>query len=83
VGLVRKSADEIRVTMYFRSVGVKEINELVLASNKLSNTFADVYKCSRAGCGRRAASWTTPVHRKQGISDQGAEIADHSKRVKG
>lgn len=34
---VHKAADEIRITISFRSCGAKKINELVITSNKLSN----------------------------------------------
>jgi hypothetical protein len=40
VTLVRKAADEIRITIFFESFGVKKINELVVTSNKLTNNFA-------------------------------------------
>jgi hypothetical protein len=39
VALVRKAADEIRITIFFTSFGAEKINELV-ASNKLTNNFA-------------------------------------------
>jgi hypothetical protein len=38
VALVRKAADEIRITIFFNSFGVKKIDELV-TSNKLKNNF--------------------------------------------
>jgi hypothetical protein len=40
VALVLKAADEIRITICFKSFGVKKINELVATSNKLTNNFA-------------------------------------------
>jgi hypothetical protein len=41
VALARKSADEIRITMFFfTSFGIKKINEPAVTSNKLTNNFA-------------------------------------------
>jgi hypothetical protein len=40
VVLVRKAADEIRITIYFKSFGVKKINELVVSGKKLADNFA-------------------------------------------
>jgi hypothetical protein len=41
VALVRKASDEIRITIFFfKSCGVKKINELVVITNKLTNNFA-------------------------------------------
>jgi hypothetical protein len=37
--LVRKAADEIRITI-FNSFGVNKINELVVTGNRLTNNFA-------------------------------------------
>jgi hypothetical protein len=37
VALVRKAADEIKITIFFKSLGVKKINELVVPTNKLKN----------------------------------------------
>jgi hypothetical protein len=42
MALVRKAADEIRITVFFKSFGVKKINELVVTSNQLTNNFADL-----------------------------------------
>jgi hypothetical protein len=42
VALVQKAADEIRITISFKSFGVKKINELVVTSNKLTNNFASL-----------------------------------------
>jgi hypothetical protein len=39
VALVRKAADEIRITIFLKSFGVWKINELVVTSNKLTNNF--------------------------------------------
>jgi hypothetical protein len=39
VALVRKAADEIRITICFISFGAKKINELVATSKKLTNNF--------------------------------------------
>jgi hypothetical protein len=41
VVLVRKAADEIRITI-FLSFGGKKINKLVVTVNKLTNNFADL-----------------------------------------
>jgi hypothetical protein len=40
VALVRKAADEIRITIFFKSFAVRKINELAVTSNKLTNNFA-------------------------------------------
>jgi hypothetical protein len=40
VALVRRAADEIIITNFFKSFGVKKINELVTTSNKLTNNFS-------------------------------------------
>jgi hypothetical protein len=40
VTLVHKAADEIRITIFFKSFGIKKTNELVVTSNKLTNKFA-------------------------------------------
>jgi hypothetical protein len=41
VALVRKAADEIRITISFSNFSeIKKINELVVTSNKLTNNFA-------------------------------------------
>jgi hypothetical protein len=40
VALVRKAADEIRITIFFKSFGAKKIKELIVLSNKLPNNFA-------------------------------------------
>jgi hypothetical protein len=40
--LVRKAANEIRITIVCNSFGVKKINELVLSSNKLTNNFTSL-----------------------------------------
>jgi hypothetical protein len=39
VAVVRKAADEIRITTFFKSFGTKKINERILTSNKLTNNF--------------------------------------------
>jgi hypothetical protein len=39
VSLVRKAADEIKITFFFRSFEENKINELVVTSNKLTNDF--------------------------------------------
>jgi hypothetical protein len=44
VALVCKAADEIRITILFKSFGFKKINELVVTSNKLTNNFAGLVK---------------------------------------
>jgi hypothetical protein len=36
VGLVHKAADEIRITISFKSFEVKKINKLIVTSNKLT-----------------------------------------------
>jgi hypothetical protein len=38
--LVRKAADEIRFTAFFRSFGTKKVKDLVVTGNKLTNDFA-------------------------------------------
>jgi hypothetical protein len=40
VAPVRKAADEIRITIFSKSFGVKKINELVITSNKFTNNFS-------------------------------------------
>jgi hypothetical protein len=40
VALDRKAASEIRITIFFKSFGVKKINKLVVTSNKLTDNFA-------------------------------------------
>jgi hypothetical protein len=40
VELVRKAADDIRITIFFTSFGIKKTNVLVVTSNKLTNNFA-------------------------------------------
>jgi hypothetical protein len=45
VALVRKAAGEIRIKISLKSSGVKKINELVITSNKLKNTFAGLVTC--------------------------------------
>jgi hypothetical protein len=59
VALVRKAANEIRITIFFSdSYRGKKLNELVVTSNKLTNNFAGLgYKLSRAGFGPRTASY--------------------------
>jgi hypothetical protein len=39
VALVRTAADEIRITIFSKSFGAKEINSLVATSNKLTQNF--------------------------------------------
>jgi hypothetical protein len=39
VALVRKAADEIRTTIFFKFFRVTKINKLVVTSNKLTNNF--------------------------------------------
>jgi hypothetical protein len=40
VALARKAADKLKITISFRSVGIKKINELVVNSNKLKYNLA-------------------------------------------
>jgi hypothetical protein len=40
VALVCTAADGIKITIFFKSFGVKKINELVVTSNKLTNNVA-------------------------------------------
>jgi hypothetical protein len=40
VALVRKAADDTRVTIFLQSFEENKINELVVTSNKLTNNFA-------------------------------------------
>jgi hypothetical protein len=40
VELVRKAADEIRITILLKSFGVKKINKLVVTGNRLTYDFA-------------------------------------------
>jgi hypothetical protein len=40
VALVRKAAYEVRITIFFKSFGVRKINELVVIGKKLTNNFA-------------------------------------------
>jgi hypothetical protein len=40
VALVRKAANEIRISIFFKLLGEMKINELVVTSNKLTNNFA-------------------------------------------
>jgi hypothetical protein len=55
VALARKASDEIRITILLNlSWYVKKINELIVTSNKLTNTAAGLVTS-----GPRAASWTT------------------------
>jgi hypothetical protein len=45
VALTRTAAEEIRITIFFfRSFGVKKINELAVTSNKLTNNFAGLVR---------------------------------------
>jgi hypothetical protein len=39
VELVRKATEEVKITIFLKSFGVKKINELVVTSNKLTNNF--------------------------------------------
>jgi hypothetical protein len=39
VALVRKAADEMRIKISFKSLGIKEINGLVVTCNELTNSF--------------------------------------------
>jgi hypothetical protein len=39
-GLVRKAADEIKISIFFQSFEIKKVDELVTASYKLANNFA-------------------------------------------
>jgi hypothetical protein len=39
VSLVRKVADEIRITIFFKSFGVKKINELVVTNKKVTDNY--------------------------------------------
>jgi hypothetical protein len=43
MALIRKAADEIRITISFKSFGMKEINELVVTSKKLTNNRAGLF----------------------------------------
>jgi hypothetical protein len=40
--LVRKAADEIRITILFKTLGVKKVNLLVVTGKKLTNNFVDL-----------------------------------------
>jgi hypothetical protein len=57
VAIVRKAADEIRITIFFKSIGVKKIDELIVSGNKLTNNFEG--PITRVRYDPRAASWTT------------------------
>jgi hypothetical protein len=46
VALVRKTADEIRITVSFKSFRVKKMNELIVTSNKLTNNFVGLLTSS-------------------------------------
>jgi hypothetical protein len=47
VALVRKAADEIAVTIVFKSFGVNKVNGLVVTYNKLINYFAGLITSAR------------------------------------
>jgi hypothetical protein len=40
VSLIRKAADEIRIAIFFKFFGVKKMNEVIVSSNELTNSFA-------------------------------------------
>jgi hypothetical protein len=40
VALVRKAANDIRITIFFKPFGARKISKLVVTSNKLTNNFA-------------------------------------------
>jgi hypothetical protein len=40
MALIHEAADKIRTMIFFKSFSEKKINELVIASNKLTNSFA-------------------------------------------
>jgi hypothetical protein len=40
VALLRNAADDIRITIFFKSFGEMKINELIVTNNKLRNHFA-------------------------------------------
>jgi hypothetical protein len=53
VALARKAADKIKITISFRSVGIKKINEHVVNSNKLKYNLAGlVASCLGRGVAR-------------------------------
>jgi hypothetical protein len=39
VALIGNAKDEIRIIIFFKSFGVKKINQLVVTGNKLTNNF--------------------------------------------
>jgi hypothetical protein len=43
VALVRKAADEIRITSFLKSFGLKKTNELTVTSIKLTNNFLGMF----------------------------------------
>jgi hypothetical protein len=43
VALVRKAADKIIIAIFFKSFGIKKINELVVTCNKLTNNFVGLF----------------------------------------
>jgi hypothetical protein len=44
VAFACKAVDEIRNTFFFKSFGANKINKLVVTSNKLTNSFAELVK---------------------------------------
>jgi hypothetical protein len=69
--LVRKAADEIKITIYFlKSFGVNKINEFVVTSNKLTNNFAGWLQVVS---GRMQPAWRQQSKSADGNSRSGSE----------